>query len=141
MPETSASIGIQRDLTVRLGNTLRPQVLALSLTTGTLAGGRVRASIFRSQADMTPLAAPNPTFDVTQLEPLPNGGPRWRIELDKERVKALAQLAAPTTVQSGSAKKPGVRTLYWTCSYETDDGTSYPIYYGKLNIYLGATSG
>ncbi len=139
MPESSASIGLPYDLPVRLGNTLRSRVLVLNPKSGALQGGTVVASLFKSIADKTPMSSPK--LEVTALDPSPSGARRWLISLDKAKVKALADLPVDMAAGASGRRQAGIRTFYWTCSYETDDGASWPLYYGKLNIYLGASSG
>lgn len=139
MPESSSSIGVQRDLSVRLGNTLRPMMLTLRLKTGVLIGGTVRAEVFLAEASTTPVSIP--TFAITQMETLTTGEPRYRLSLDKDRVAQLAQLSVTSAGTASSRLSTGVRTLWWTCSYEDDAGNRYPLYYGRLLIYLGAAGG
>lgn len=135
MPDVSPSIGTQRDLTVRLGGTLRPQVLTLRLKSGQLVvGGVVRASLFQAAHDINPIASP--TFAITALSPSTAGEPRYRIGLSRASVAALVPLATDAAARGA---KIGMRTLYWSCAYEDAGGDVWPIYYGRLLIYLGAT--
>lgn len=141
MPDASSSIGVQRDLPVRNGNTLR-RFLVLQLKSGQLQGGTVRADIFRTISDMNPLAPPSPTFTVKRLMTSPATAPRFSLELTKEQVTELAALATDPSVPSGTSRqRTGMRTLYWTCSYEDDTGDRRTLYYGKLQILLGASGG
>lgn len=145
-PVTSGSIGTRRDLMVRLGDTLRPQVVTVRLKSGVLApGGRLLASLYRQESDMSPLASP--AFEVERLEsPAADGAPRYRLSLSKEDVRLLATQAAdaptaPVTVTLPINRTRATRTVYWTCSYEDAALARYPIFFGRLVIYLGASSG
>ena len=142
MPETSGSIGTRRDLKVRLGDTLRPQVLTLRIKAGILnpEGATVRADLYQSEADMKALSVP--TWEVVALPPSTAGEPRYRLGLAKEKVAQLANLAKPrTTTSAPAARGQAIRTVYWTCSWEDANGIRIPLYYGQIVIYLGATGG
>jgi hypothetical protein len=143
MAEVSGTIGTKRDLRVRLGTTLRPQVLTLRLASGQVidpADTELVASIFLREADTTPLSTP--TFDVEELAPTETGEPRYRITLSKEKISELVALPMPATPGGPRATtSPGVRNFYWTCAFEDSGGARLSLYYGKLAIYLGAAGG
>ncbi len=141
---TSGSIGTRRDLRVRVGDTLRPQLLALSLASGQVLdpdGADVVARIYRRETDLTPLVSP--TFEIEPLSVI-DGMARWLLKLSKQSVAALAAL--PATADTASAvpylrplSDPGQRVFYWACSFHDAGGQSFPLYYGRLTVYLGAT--
>jgi hypothetical protein len=141
MVAKSGSIGTRRDLEVRLGDTLRPQLFVLSLASGDPldpTGSQIYARIFRRENDLTPLVSP--TFTVEVIPPLVTGEARFLLRLEKEKIDALAALpplvGGPTPQLR--AIDAGRRVLYWAVSFQDAEGTRFPLYYGKLTIYLGA---
>lgn len=138
MAETSGSIGSRRDMKVRVGATLRPQVLTLRLASGQILnaqGGGLVASLYRRETDVEPIT--DVKFDIQRLSAGVNGEPRFLLSLSKEKVLQLASLAPA----SPSLRTGGSRTVWWTCGFQDSTGAVTPIYYGQLLIFLGGSGG
>lgn len=140
MAKAGGSIGTRRDLEVRVGDTLRPQLLVIQLESGQTLdpdGASVVARIFRRENDVTPLSSP--VFTVQALPPLATGEAQYLLRLEKEDVEALA--AAPRDVGPAAhlrTSDAGRRMFFWSASFRDAGGTHFPLYYGRLTIYLGA---
>lgn len=144
MAEVVGPIGIRRDLQARVGNTLRPQIVTLMLTDGTVlddAGGKLVTAIYKRQIDSEPLLAP--TFETRRL--VGAGPPRYRIDLSKDRVTLLATIAPLEGVMVPGAlarrAQQFVRRAYYSWSFEDREGMRYALYYGSITIFLGASGG
>ena len=135
----SKNIGQKRDLEVRAGNDLTPQILFLALSSGqtlNAAGTEVLCRLFHADA-ITPILSP--TFDVAELSPSVNGHPRVMVTLPWVKIEELLALAVPSSVRLPRAVT-GVRTFFWSATLEDSLGGRRPLFYGKLRIMKGAAS-
>lgn len=132
-------IGTRRDLPVRLGMSLRPQILSVNLRSGSpidSTGGKVVGAIYKSEADLLPIASPAAQFTATKL-----ANAKWRIELTRDAVLALAALVPLIAVPMGGALRGSqfMRRAFYTWAYEDAAGQRDPLYYGTLTILSGAS--
>ncbi len=140
MPTPSSSIGMRKDLPVRLGNSLVPQLVKLGSMRGLLDldAGELVTALYLRETDETPI--PDLNFTITRLQ-APTANERWwRLDLGTVAVRTLAEKVKPrlssTSIQDRNA--PKTRTAYWTASFEDVAGGRWSVAYGKLTITLGA---
>lgn len=135
------TIGTRRDLDTRLGMSMQPRIVVLRAKTGFVnaTGGRLVCELFARDTDPEPLAEPR--FVVTALAPLLAGEPRYKLDLSREAVAQLATLAAAAPVNTSTriTQARGVRVAAWTCAWQFADQSRAPLFYGLVNIYVGAT--
>ena len=132
-------IGIRRDLPVRLGMSLRPQILTVNLRSGNpidSTGGSVVGAIYKGEADLLPIANPSAQFTATKL-----ANAKWRIELTRDAVLALAGLVPLIAVPMGTPLRGSqfMRRAFYTWAYQDALGQRDPLYYGALTILSGAS--
>lgn len=133
----SRNVGERRDLEVRAGNDLTPQMFFLKLSSGqtlNAANTELVCRIFAQESDTVPLVTP--AFDVEELATSVGGDPRVLMTLPAAKVAEL--LALPLPPAQARLRAVGVRTFWWTCSFQDSAGALRSLFYGSLRILKGA---
>ncbi len=140
MPTPSSSIGTRKDLPVRIGNSLVPQILKLGSMRGSLDldAGTLVTGLYVRETDETPISDLN--FTVTRLQAPTSNERWWRLDLSTSAVRALAEKVKLRASGGSAADRSAAKTrvAYWTASFEAAAGARWSVAYGKLTITLGA---